>query len=72
MGQGSGDGVTRAAFAAAASTPLIRFDDSTRQHCTVRLEALADHDEAELVESAELGQVRADEVASGMSRSSRW
>jgi hypothetical protein len=51
----------RCSFAAVSATPLIRFDDPAGQDSTVGLESLANDFEAELVEAAELGQVRASE-----------
>jgi hypothetical protein len=48
-------GIARCAFATAAATPLIGFDDTAGQQRTVGLETLAGHDESECVEPAELG-----------------
>lgn len=57
MGQPSGHGVARDAFAAAAATPLVVLDDAAAEDGTVRIESLAGDDEAELVESAEGRQI---------------
>ena len=59
--QPSQDGVARRALAAAAAAPLVGCHDATRQHRTIRLEPLPEHLKAELVQSAERGQVRASE-----------
>jgi hypothetical protein len=48
-------------LAAASAAPLIGFEDPACEYRSVRLEALAGNEEAELVESAEGGQVRAGE-----------
>jgi len=53
--------VPRCALAPAPSTPPIRFDHPARQHRAIGLQALPDHDEAELVQARERGQVRASE-----------
>lgn len=50
-------------FAAAAATPLVGFTDSAREDRAVRLETLAGHDEPQLVEAAEGGQIGAGERA---------
>jgi hypothetical protein len=55
------NGVARSALAAATATPLVRIDDSACQHRTVGFESLAGDLEAELIETAELGQVGAGE-----------
>ncbi len=47
------------AFAAAAPAPLVRLDHPARQYGTIRLESLPGDLEAEFVEAAEGGQVRA-------------
>jgi hypothetical protein len=52
------DGIAGDALATAATAPLVRLDDLARQERTVRLQALTGHDEAELVEPAQRGQVR--------------
>jgi len=52
-------GVTRCAFAAAAPAPLVRLDDPAGQHRPIWFEPLAGDDEAELVDPAERGQIRA-------------
>jgi len=65
-------GVPSSAFGAAASTPLVRGQDSAGEHRAVGLEALAGHDEVEFVESAERCQVRASEAGpSGSDRQRR-
>ena len=61
MRQPSEDGVARRALAAAAAAPLVGCHDAARQHRTIRLEPLPEHLKAELVQSAERGQVRASE-----------
>jgi hypothetical protein len=58
-------GVTRRPFAAAAAAPLVRLHDPAGELRTVRSQSLAGHFEAELIESAERGQVRAGEAALG-------
>ena len=57
VGQLPGDRVPRGSFAAASAAPLVGFGDPARDDRTVGLEALAGDDEAELVESAEGGQI---------------
>jgi hypothetical protein len=52
------------ALAAAAATPLVVLDDAAGQHRTLRLQALPDNDETELVEAAERSQVRTGEGSS--------
>jgi hypothetical protein len=59
--QSTDHGVARDALAAAAATPLVRLDDSAREHRAVRFEALPDGFETEVVEPGERGQVRAGE-----------
>jgi hypothetical protein len=54
-------GVTRCTLTAASTAPPIRLDNPTRQHRTIRFEPLTGHYETELVETAELGEVRASE-----------
>jgi len=65
VGELPGDGVTRHALTAAAATPalgaVVGIDDPAREHRSIRFESLTGHDEAELVEAAERGQVRASE-----------
>jgi len=56
------DRATRGAFAAASAAPLVRPDDSAGEYGTVGLDALAGNDEAELVEAAKGGQIRAGEA----------
>ncbi|PFG37181.1 hypothetical protein ATL41_1932 [Flavimobilis soli] len=58
------DGVSRQAFAAAAPAPPVRLidvDDPAGEHRPVRLEMLPDDLQAELIETAERGQVSARE-----------
>ncbi len=57
MRQPPDHGVAWRAFAATATAPLVRFDDPAREHRAVGLKTLARGYEAELVESAERGQV---------------
>ena len=45
----------------AAPAPLVRLNDPARQHRTIRLQALPDNLQAELVEAGERAQVRAGE-----------
>ena len=58
--------VARRSFAPAAPTPLISavvgFNDTAGKHGALGFEALAGHFQAELIESAERGQVRAGEA----------
>jgi hypothetical protein len=44
-----------------STAPAVRFDDPAREDCTIRGQALPSDFEAELVEPAERGQVRAGE-----------
>jgi hypothetical protein len=53
--------VTSGALAAAAPAPPIRFHDPARQNRTTKLQPLPDDLQAELAETAERGQVRANE-----------
>lgn len=53
------DGVARRALAAAASTSLVRFDDTACEDRAVGIEPLAGDFEPELVESTKSGQVNA-------------
>jgi len=53
------DAVVREAMAAAASAPRVGLGDAAREDRPLGLEVLAYDDEAELVEAAEGGQVRA-------------
>ena len=55
-------GAARDALAAAAVAPVVGVDDPAREHGTIGVEALPGHDEPELVEAAEHGQVRAAEA----------
>ena len=50
------------ALAAAAVAPVVGVDDPAREHGTIRVEALPGHDEPELVQAAEHGQVGAAEA----------
>ena len=49
----------RHALAAAAAAPLVRLDDPARQNGTLRLDALPDNLQAELVQARVRGQARA-------------
>src|SRR5699024_10979624 len=51
----------RGALAPAAPAPPVRLDDPALKHRPIGLEALADDLQAELVQTDERGQVRADE-----------
>ena len=53
--------VARRALAAAAPAPLIRLDHTAGQDCPIRLKALPNNREAELIQPAERGQVEAGE-----------
>ena len=53
--------VTRHALRAALPTPRVVLDDAALQHRPIRLEQLPDGLKAELVETAERGQVRGHE-----------
>jgi hypothetical protein len=55
-------GVTSEALAPAATTPLVRLEDPTRQHRTIWVESLAGDFETELVKPAERGQISAGEA----------
>ena len=48
-------------YSPAPATPPVLRGDPARQHSSIRLEALADYDEAELVNAGECGQVRVNE-----------
>jgi hypothetical protein len=61
--QPPGDRVARAALAAAAPTPLVRLGDPAGQDRPTRLEPLPEDFQAELVQAAERGQVRASEAS---------
>ena len=54
--------VPQPALAAATATPVIRLDDLAGQHRAVRLEALAGHGQAKLVQAAEGSQIGAGET----------
>jgi hypothetical protein len=56
-----GHSVPRRAFAPTATTPLIGLDHTAGEHGLVWFESLAGHDESELVEATESGQVNAAE-----------
>jgi hypothetical protein len=60
--QAPNHGVAWRPLATAAPTPLVRLHDAARQDSTARLESLPGGLEAELVESAEHGQIRAGEA----------
>ena len=60
--QPSDHGASRDALAAAAVAPVVGVDDPAREHGTIRVEALPGHDEPELVQAAEHGQVGAAEA----------
>ena len=51
--------------AATPAAPAVRFDDPARDHRPIGLEQLPDRYQAELIKSAELGQVRAVEGSVG-------
>lgn len=51
------DGVPGDAFRAAPPTPVVALNDAALQHRPIRLEALADGYETELIETAEHGQI---------------
>ena len=51
--------------AATPAAPAVRFDDPARDHRPIGLEQLPDRYQAELIKSAELGQVRAIEGSVG-------
>jgi len=63
MGQLPCHGVTCGALLAAAATPVVRLNDPAGQHSTIRLKSLPGNFEAEVIEPAERGQVRAGEAA---------
>jgi len=60
--QPSGHAVTGDALASAAPAPLVRIDDPAGQHRTVRFQPLSHGLQAELLQPAERGQVRAGEA----------
>ena len=64
--------VTTNALAPAASTPPVLTSKMARQHCTVCLNALTRHLQPQAIQARERAQIRAIEVALGMSRSFRW
>ena len=51
--------VTRLALAPAASTPPILTSNTARQHCTVWLNALARHFQAQAIQARERAQIKA-------------
>jgi hypothetical protein len=55
--------VPRDALASAAAAPAVGLDDPAGKDCSIRIESLAGDFEAELVEPAERGQIRAGEAA---------
>jgi hypothetical protein len=57
------DGVARHALAAAATTPLVRFEHPAGEERSLRLEPLPRDDEAEVVEPTERRQVRGGECS---------
>jgi hypothetical protein len=61
VGQPPDHGVARCPFAAAAAAPVVGFDHPAGEHRSIGFDALPDGVQAELVESAERGQVRASE-----------
>ena len=61
MRQPTRQAIPRCPFAPAAPAQLIRFGDPAGQHRAVRLKALPDDFEAELINANERGQVRASE-----------
>jgi hypothetical protein len=63
--QPSHDAPSRHTLAPAATAPLVRFNDTASEHGLIRSHALAGDHEAELVESAEAGQISAAEAAGG-------
>jgi hypothetical protein len=62
------DGVAGDTLAAAAAAPLVRLDDTTGEERSLRFEPLTRDDEAELIESAERGEVGAAEPTRGSVR----
>ena len=54
-------GVPQHALLAAATAPVVRFHHPAGQHRPARLESLANHFKAELIDTAERGQVRTGE-----------
>lgn len=55
-------GVAPVVFAATASAPAVRLDDTAGDNCSVGLEALPGRIDAAFIESEERGQVRAGEA----------
>jgi hypothetical protein len=47
----------RNTLAAAAPAPVVRLDDPAGEHRAIRVKALTGHDQSELVQAAEHGQV---------------
>jgi hypothetical protein len=60
--QPSDHGAPRNALAAAAPAPVVGVDDPAGEHRAIGVEALAGHDESELVQAAEHSQVRTAEA----------
>jgi hypothetical protein len=61
VGEASGHRVAGEALAAAPPTPLVVVDDPAGQHRAIRFQALPGHQQPELIQAAERGQVRAGE-----------
>jgi hypothetical protein len=61
VGKPSGDGVSQWALGPAAVTPQVRVGHPALEHGPIRLKTLADDRQAEVVQAAEHGQVRASE-----------
>ena len=57
--------VTTNALAPAASTPPILTNNAARQHCTVWLNALARHFQAQVIQARERAQIRAIKGSAG-------
>ena len=57
--------VTTNALAPAASTPPILTNNAARQHCTVRLNALARHLQPQAIQASERAQIRAIKGSAG-------
>lgn len=61
MREPTGDRVPRRPLAPTPPAARIRLHDTTGQHGPAELDALSNHDEAELVRARERGQVRGSE-----------
>ena len=59
MSQAPDHRVTTNALAPAASTPPVLTSNTARQHCTVWLNALARHFQAQVIQARERAQIRA-------------